>query len=141
MIQAWYEGHTETPVTVTTGAELDAVLDDVVKAGAPQLVQFLTEGDVRKPHMDVGLNGERGTLRYAGEGLPSVSYSKNTGTPYPLPEGDEVIYYLDRADFYYPDDAEIPATDARAAAHEFLASAGARPTNVEWTDEQAPPTA
>lgn len=136
MIEAWYQGHTEIPVTVTIPGELDAVLDAVVAAGALQMAQLITDGDIDKPHLFVGLNGDRGTLRYAGAGL-SVSYSKNTGTPFELPEWDEVIYYFGRADFEYPDDAEIPADEVRKAAHEFLRTGGARPIGVEWTNEES----
>lgn len=133
MIEAWYRGHTDTSVTVSVAGELDGVLDAVVAAGALQMVQLITDGDIGKPHLFVGLNGDRGTLRYAGAGLP-VSYSKNTGTRFELPEWGEVIYYFDRADFEYPDDAEIPADQVRKAAHEFLTTGGARPAGIDWTD-------
>jgi immunity protein Imm1 of predicted polymorphic toxin system len=137
MIQAWYEGHTEAPVTVTTAAELDAVLDDVAAAGAMQIAQLITDGDITRPHLFVGLNGDRGTLRYAGPGV-GVWYSRKPGEPFPLPPWGEVIYYFARADFEYPDDAEIPAGDVREAAHAFLSSGGERPPGVEWTEEPAP---
>ncbi|MFD8496236.1 Imm1 family immunity protein [Amycolatopsis sp. NPDC059657] len=135
MIEAWYEGHTDKPVIVTTGEDLERVLDDVVAAGALQMAQLITDGDTNKPHLFVGLNGDRGTLRYAAPDVPT-SYSKNTGTPFPLPEWEDITYYFGRADFEYPDDAEIPVTVVREAAHEFLTTAGQRPTGVEWTSAQ-----
>ncbi|MFE0020493.1 Imm1 family immunity protein [Amycolatopsis sp. NPDC059021] len=134
-LSAWYEGHTDAPVIVATPAELDALLDDVAALDGPQLVQLLQDGDMAKPDLSVGFDGDRGVLRYAGKA--EEFYSK--GGTFPLPEYGEVMYYFATGEFEYPDDAEIPAADARKAAHEYLASGGERPTCVEWTREGPTP--
>ncbi|GAB3702406.1 hypothetical protein GCM10027598_00580 [Amycolatopsis oliviviridis] len=130
-LEACYHGHTDQPVIVTGEAELDAVLDSVAALEGPQVVQLFVDGDIMKPDLTVGLHGDRGTLRYADE---DQEYYSKSGA-FPLPEHGEVIYYLGRAEFEYPDDAEIPAADARNAAQEFLSTGGARPACVEWAAE------
>lgn len=138
MIKASYTGHTDTPVTVTTAAELDAVLDEVAAAGPLQIAHLIAGGDIRKPDLYVGLNNDRGTLRYWSDDA-GVLYSQNTGTPFPLPEWGEIIYYIERADFEYPDDSEIPVDTVRAAAHDFLATNGAQlPAGIKWAKETIP---
>jgi hypothetical protein len=71
---------------VTTAAELDTVLDAVAAFAGPQIAELITGGDVRQPDLFVGVNGDRGTLRYAGDDYPYASYSKNTGAPFELSE-------------------------------------------------------
>ncbi|WP_409496073.1 Imm1 family immunity protein [Amycolatopsis sp. cmx-11-12] len=117
MLEAWYVGHLDEPVTVTTPAELDAVLDAVAAADTRQVVQLIPDGDLTKPDLTVGLYRDRGTLRYADQ--DDAYYS--TGGTFALPDGwDELMYYLDTGEQFYPDNAEIPATEVRAAAHYFL---------------------
>ncbi|WP_370948379.1 Imm1 family immunity protein [Amycolatopsis sp. cg5] len=131
-LAAWYDGHLDTPVTVTNATELDIVLDAVTAANARQLVQLIPHGDTTKPDLTVGLHEDRGTLRYASHDVECYS----TGGTFALPDGwDELLYYLGSAEFEYPDDAEIAAKDVREAAHEFLRTAGERPAGVEWTCE------
>jgi hypothetical protein len=139
LLEAWYHNHTETPVAVTTAAELDAVLDEVAAAGPLQTALLITDGDVDKPDLYVGLNGDRGILRYSSHDA-GVLYSRNTGVPFALPGWGEVIYYLDRADFEYPDDSEIPVDEVRQAAHDFLTSGGACPPGVTWAAQELPVT-
>lgn len=136
-LEASYDNHIETPVVVTTAAELDAVLDEVAAAGPLQMVHLLTDGDIHTPDLYVGLNGDRGTLRYSSHDT-GVLYSRNTGVPFALPAWGEVIYYVERADFEYPDDSEIPVGEVRQAAHDFLASGGACPERVIWAKEDLP---
>ncbi|WET81639.1 Imm1 family immunity protein [Amycolatopsis sp. QT-25] len=138
MIEAWYDNHIDTPVTVTTAAELDAVLDEVAAGGPLQMAQLITDGDIGKPHLFVGLNDDRGTLRYSSDDA-GILYSQNTGTPFPLPEWGEVIYYFESADFQYPNDSEIPVSKVRAAAHDFLTTGGVQPpAGITWAEETIP---
>lgn len=137
MLAAYFSGHTKEPVNVATAAELEAVLDAATKAGTLQLVLLLVDDDPRKPSLYAGLSGVRGVLRHSSPGLP-VSYSNNSGTPYELPEWGEVVYYLDRTDFTFPENAEIPAESTRKAAHQFLVTNGERPQCVDWTISEAP---
>ncbi|MEJ3658583.1 Imm1 family immunity protein [Actinomycetes bacterium KLBMP 9759] len=137
LLAAWYDNHTEAPITVTTAAELDVVLEEVATAGPLQMAQLITNGDIHEPHLFVGLNGDRGTLRYSSNDA-GILYSRNTGVPFALPDWGAVIYYFERADFQYPDDSEIPVDEVRQAAHDFLASGGARPGGVTWAREERP---
>ncbi|WP_326945886.1 Imm1 family immunity protein [Amycolatopsis sp. NBC_01307] len=131
MIKAQLEGHlhTEDLLTVADAADLDALLDRVAAAGPLQLARLIVDGDPEKGLLTVGINMDRGFLRHyrAGE---AVTYSHNP-SPYPLPDYDEVIYYLDRAEEFAPDDAEVPFADVRRGAHEFLRSGGARPAGLK----------
>ncbi|WP_410625647.1 Imm1 family immunity protein [Amycolatopsis sp. cmx-8-4] len=134
MLEAWYVGHLETPVTVTTPAELDAVLDEVAEADSRQVAQLIADGDVTMPDLTVGLFRDRGSLRYSNG--KHEYFSKNGA--FPLPDGwDELMYYLGNTEFFYPDDAEIPVEAARRAAHDFLQNS-ALPRSVEWSQEPSP---
>ncbi len=131
MLEAWYVGHLDEPVTVTTPAELDAVLDAITAADTRQIVQLIPDGDLTKPDLTVGLYRDRGTLRYADH----IDAYYSTGGTFALPDGwDELMYYLDTGEQFYPDDAEIPASEVRAAAHYFLTHQQL-PTTITWATE------
>ncbi len=133
MIEAWYDEEAEEPVVIETAAELDPVLADIAAVGGPTLVNLHVGGEY--PWLEVGLNDNRGTLRYVGDDAPEGAFSRNTEAPFPLPETGEVTYYYLRNERPYPDDAEIPAEVVRRAAHEFVASGGSRPSGVSWTEQ------
>ncbi|MFD9961443.1 Imm1 family immunity protein [Amycolatopsis sp. NPDC058986] len=137
-VEAWYDQDADDPTIVTTAAELDAVLDKVAALDGPRLVQLYPADGPDGPELSAGLHGDRGVLRYAGHDAPSGSCSRNTGTPFARPEWGAVRYYYMTSDNDYPDNAEIPAEAVRKAAHEFMTT-GARPTSVEWTEEQRLP--
>jgi hypothetical protein len=131
VIRAQLEGHihAEDFLPVASPADLDALLDRVDAAGPLQLTRLIIDGDPEKGFLTVGLNKDRGFLRHYKPGEP-VTYSRNPD-PYPLPDYDEVIYYIGTAEEFAPDDAEIPVAAVRAGAHEFLKSGGERPAGME----------
>lgn len=65
-----------------------------------------------------------GGLRYMGDG---TWYSKGTPSVH-----DEVYYCYMGSDRDFPHDSEIPLTQLRQAAREFLHSGGERPTAISW---------
>uniref|UniRef100_UPI003F49108D Imm1 family immunity protein n=1 Tax=Amycolatopsis sp. CA-096443 TaxID=3239919 RepID=UPI003F49108D len=134
MIQAWYDRNGAT--TVTTAADLDRVLDAVAAMDGPTLAELYTDGDPDKSWLEVGIDGDRGSLRYVGDDAPNGAHSK--GGAFPLPPGGEVLYYYMNNPREYPDDAEIPAEVVRSAAREFLESGGLRPSRVAWTEQDGP---
>ena len=136
MIEAWYDRNVDRVTTVTTPVGLDRVLDALAAMDGPTLAELYTDGDPDKSWLEVGLDGDRGSLRYVGDDAPNGAYSK--GGTFPLPPGGEVLYYYMNNPREYPADAEIPAEAARKAAHEFLASGGARPSRVAWTEQDGP---
>ncbi len=136
MIEAWYDGNASGATTVTTAADLDRVLDAVAAMSGPTLAELYTDGDPEKSWLEVGLHGERASLRYVGDDAPNGAHSK--GETFPLPPGGEVLYYFMNNPREYPDDAEIPVDIARQAAHDFLTSGGQRPSGVNWTEQDGP---
>ncbi|MFD9894097.1 Imm1 family immunity protein [Amycolatopsis sp. NPDC059027] len=135
MIEAWYDRNANGATTVTTADDLDRVLDTVAAMNGPTLAELYTDGDPDKSWLEVGLDGERATLRYVGDDAPNGAYSR--GGTFPLPPGGEVLYYYMNNPREYPADAEIPVETARKAAHEFLVS-GLRPSQVAWTEQDGP---
>lgn len=136
MIEAWYDMSSREATAVTTPVELDQVLDALAALDGPTLAELYTDGDPDKSWLEVGLHGDRGSLRYVGDSHPNGAHSK--GGTFLLPPYGEVLYYYMNNPREYPADAEIPAVDVRTAAHEFMASGGERPTGVEWTDQAGP---
>jgi hypothetical protein len=128
-LDAWFDWKADGPTTVRTAAELDAVLDTVVAWNDPTTVQLLIHGDPGHAILDVGLDGStgRGVLYYSGPDAPDASISKG---PYTAEEPP--IYYFTGSDTEFPVDAEIPLSEARRAAHEYMSTGGGRPTGIEW---------
>ncbi|MGW5743708.1 Imm1 family immunity protein [Amycolatopsis sp. NPDC003861] len=135
MIEVWYERDAGA-TRVTTPAELDRVLDAVAATDGPTLAELYTDGDPDKSWLEVGLHGDRASLRYVGDDAPNGACSK--GGTFASVHGEEVVYYYMNNPREYPADAEIPVELARKAAHEFLASGGARPSVVAWTEQDGP---
>lgn len=127
MIRAYFEGHAADGVPVATAEELADVLARVEAAGPTQSAHLMV-GDPPSRVLTVGLNGDRGVVRYATDG--GEAFSKNP-TPYAVPEQGEVLYWLDTAELFFPDDAEVPRADVIEIARQFLTSGGARPLAVE----------
>lgn len=127
MIRAYFDGHTATGVEVKTPEELADVLAKVEAAGAWQAAHLIV-GDPPGNVLTIGLNDDRGAIRFATS--TTEVFSKNA-TPYPLPDGEEVLYQLGTAEVFYPDDAEVPRDLVLNAAQDFLKSGGARPPGLE----------
>jgi hypothetical protein len=81
-------GSADGASAVTSPADLDRVLDAVADMDGPTLAELYTDGDPEKSWLEVGLNGDRGSLRYVGDDAPNGAHSKD-GT-FPLPAGGEV---------------------------------------------------
>lgn len=128
-LEAWYDRKATGPAVVHTPAELGAVLDTVVGWNAPITVQLLIHGDPGHAVLDVGLDARtgRGVLYYSGPDAPDACISKGADTTEPPP-----LYYFTGSDTEFPADAEIPLSEARRAAHEYMNTGGARPTEIEW---------
>lgn len=127
MIRAYFDGHTATGVEVKTPEQLDDVLAKVEAAG-PWQAAHLIAGDPPGNVLTIGLNEDRGVVRFATS--RTEVFSKNPD-PYPLPEGDEVFYQVGTAEVFCPDDAEVPRDAVLKAAREFLESGGEQPSDLE----------
>lgn len=136
MIEAWYDSNASGATTVTTAEDLDRVLDAIAAMEGPTLAELYTDGDPDKSSLEIGLDGERASLRYLGDDAPNGAYSK--GGTFAPPPGGEVLYYYMRNPREYPADAEIPVEVARKAAHDFFSSGGRRPSGVAWTIQDGP---
>ncbi|MEV6910326.1 Imm1 family immunity protein [Amycolatopsis sp. NPDC051071] len=130
-VDVYYDWSANTPTTVSTPAELDAVLDNVAATGSPQVAQLVIHGDPRRGMLDVGLHAERarGALYFAGG-----QYRRGCVSHGPETASEDVIYvYMGNAR-EFPATAEVPIADARKAAHEFMAAGGERPKVVAWSE-------
>ncbi|WP_424188299.1 Imm1 family immunity protein [Actinokineospora sp. G85] len=124
--------HADDPVTVSTPEEVRALLDRVRgahAAGSAVLLTVIVADDPWKSELCVGVDGDKGVLRFAGEDTPPTGlYSRS-----PVPSNVEpVIYYYVRADTDFPPHSEVPAAVVEAALIDYLVTSGERPTSVEW---------
>lgn len=126
MIRAYFDGHTATGVEVKTPEELTDVLAKVEAAGDGQAAHLIV-GPPPGNVLTVGLDGERGVIRFATS--RTEVFSKNAD-PYPLPDDEEVLYQVGTAEVFFPDDAEVPRDTVLATAREFLESGGAQPASL-----------
>lgn len=127
-------GHGDAPVTVATTDDVDALLDRV-RAESPEHAPILMEvhisGDPYSQGLDVGVNGDRGVLRYSGRDWPEGVYSTGDGPA----QGEPLRYFYMDTDTEFPPNSDVPLTTVRQAVREFLTTNGARPTCVEWQAE------
>jgi hypothetical protein len=124
-------GHGDDPVTVATVDGVDALIDQVraeSPEGAPILMEVHISGDPYSQGLDVGVDGDRGVLRYSGREWPEGVYSTGTGPA----DGEPLRYFYMDVDTEFPANADVPLATVRQAVREFLATNGARPTNVAW---------
>jgi hypothetical protein len=126
----WAHEHGSDGVLVRTPSELDAALEKVrtLAPDWPAIVELLIDSDPGHAILDVGIDGDRGVLYYAGESCTDGEYSKGEQTA----DAEPLLYYYMDSDTEYPADAEIPLAIARQAAHEYMATGGRRPTCVAW---------
>ncbi|MEV7548160.1 Imm1 family immunity protein [Amycolatopsis sp. NPDC089917] len=132
---AWFDLEAPEPTQIETAAELDAVLDALAATRRPNLVELTLAGDPGRAVLNVGLDGARGrgVLYCSGAADPSTDayFSRGDKT-----DDAETIYYYMGADTEFPEDAELPESKIRQAAHRFLTTGGERPDGIDWqTDE------
>ncbi|GAA3879825.1 hypothetical protein GCM10022243_50590 [Saccharothrix violaceirubra] len=128
------------PVAITTVAELDAVVDQVVGWGHRAVVELKIARPVeprgRQLSLTVGIHGAAGlgTLIYSSP--DGVWFGKATPGPEWAEVDERVLYFLMSADTEYPPESEIPLDVVRRAAQEYWHGGGSRPGGVGWC---APP--
>lgn len=128
-------GHGQHPVTISTADDVDALVDRVCAESperAPILMEVHISGDPYSQGLDVGVDGDRGALRYSGRDWPEGIYSTGDG---PV-DGEPLRYFYMDSDTEFPPNANVPLATVREAIREFLATDGARPTCVEWQTDQ-----
>ncbi|MFB9905614.1 Imm1 family immunity protein [Allokutzneria oryzae] len=128
-------GHGDNPITVSTPDEVDALIDRV-RAESPETAPILMEvhisGDPYTQGLDVGINGDRGVLRYSGRDWPEGVYSTGDG----LAEGKPLAYFYMDTCTEFPPNAEVPVDTVRQAVRDFLATDGDRPSGIVWQPER-----
>ena len=119
------------PILVGSGAEVDALLDQVrdkFQEEGPVLLEVSIVGaEFGSSHMLAGVDGERGVLFYSGGGHGSF-WSRVEGAS----ESGVVTYYYMGNNHDFPVSAEVPLDTVKQALREYLASDGKRPVCVEW---------
>ncbi|WP_447002387.1 Imm1 family immunity protein [Saccharothrix isguenensis] len=131
-LNAYYEKqHTSDPLVLGT---VDQVRDLFVAVrakyppGSALLVTVVPADDPWASELMVGINGDRGVLRYAGEDSPARGCYSKSATP---SNAEPVVYYFVTADSEFPPNAEIPVADVEAAMIDYLTT-GQRPAAVQW---------
>lgn len=132
-VRAYYRpGHSDTPLIASTPEELDRVIDDLLKQPYDFSMAnlYIAERESENPviELSIGLDPDRGvgSLQYL-HGGDGRWFSKGQVSTY-----DEVVYCYYGNGCVYPRDSELPLDAIRAAAAEFLATDGDRPTVITW---------
>lgn len=121
--------HGNNPVLVDTPEEVDAVIEAMraeSTEAAPMLLQAYADPDAGE--LAVGIVGDRGVIRYAGEESPLGAYST----------GDGECAHFDLAYYYmgnwtgFPSNAEIPLEQINRAFKQYVATGGKQPTGIRW---------
>ncbi|MFI6030716.1 Imm1 family immunity protein [Amycolatopsis magusensis] len=128
-LTAYYDyQHGEQPVEIASSADVDALIDRLrAEADWPVLVQLYLQEDVHGQELSIGIDGDRGVVRYSGPDAFEGTYSKGDGPG----DGDPLTYFYMGSDTPFPPNAEIPLDRVRNAAIEFLNN-GERPRTLEW---------
>ncbi|WP_312865994.1 Imm1 family immunity protein [Saccharothrix violaceirubra] len=125
--------HGDTPVTVSTVDEADALIGLVrveSPSAAPVLLDVHLSGDPYAQGSDVGITVDRGVIRYSGPEWPhGVVSAGNAST-----DGEPRSYFYMGHGREFPANSEVPIDVVRQAVKEFMESSGARPTCVRWQD-------
>ncbi|MGW1340221.1 Imm1 family immunity protein [Kribbella sp. NPDC002412] len=130
----------DEPTILTSAAEIDELIDTLLSAGPQYSVAALAIRE--RPRSELGLpdhefelavnaDGKSGGLRYAGR------RGEESGVWYAVGEqsGHEPLMYGHAGnETPFPSDSELPLDVVRAAAKEFLAIGGDRPSSVAWRE-------
>lgn len=117
-------------VDIASPDELDDLLDrldKIARDGEPIVVELISSSGGR---LGVGLGAEHSVLTFKGSDDPPYFQSAGRGSP---PSNEEVGFYFQGHWSEFPQEALVPARDARRAAQEFMASRS-RPEAVEWEE-------
>lgn len=129
------EEHTDNPVTVTTPDEVGTLLATVGEKypeGTAVLLTAVVSDDPWGQELSVGIDGNKGVLRYSGGDHFDGVYSKSA-----IPSNAEpVTYYYVTADTEFPPNSEVPLATVHAAVVEYLTTGGQQPTCVDWQTSQ-----
>ncbi|MFB6718689.1 Imm1 family immunity protein [Kribbella sp. NPDC056345] len=138
IVQAYYvRGHGKDPVTLTTAADADALIDAMLAETFSNSVGTLyadtrpKSAAGRADHeLRIALHSETkvGGIRYAGGDVKGSWYVSGQ-----MSEREEVFYYYQGHDEGWPRDSEVSIDQVRQAVREFIEGNGARPTGFEWT--------
>jgi hypothetical protein len=138
VIVEWATDHGDAPrahhrLMVSTGAELDAVLDRVQQRGVPQMVELYHSDDPNAPAwqtagLQVGLgHGERAFVWFTDGAGAAFGYEDDLAElAHPI-----TFDYGGVPTSYTSEQTRVRPVTARKAAHEFLRG-GTRPGCVSW---------
>ena len=129
-------GQSNSPVQLTGPQDIDALIrelstddGDNTIAGIyinerPTTAQGLPDHELR-----IAIDGERkvGAIRYMSGNNAWYAVGQKSDLA-------EVLYFYMGHDEQYPQDSEITIGEIRTATNEFLASGGARPTSLSWSE-------
>lgn len=126
--------HGQAPVRITTAAEMDEFLDALLKEPFDNSVAALyVEGRLNHHGVPdhelllaVAAEDGVGGLWYTGPDGESLVAKGATS------ELDQVVYYYMGSEREFPRDSEVPLSNVRQAAHEFLVSGGELPSSASW---------
>jgi hypothetical protein len=125
--------HGDTPATVSTMDELDALIDRVraeSSPAAPILMDVHLSGDPYAQGLDIGIAVDHGVIRYSGREWPRGVVSAGEGSA----GGEPRSYFYMGHEREFPANSEMPIDVIRQAVKEFMESNGARPTCIRWQD-------
>ncbi|MFC6091641.1 Imm1 family immunity protein [Saccharothrix lopnurensis] len=131
-LNVYYEKqHTADPVVVTTPEDirdLFAAVRAKYPAGTALLMTVVPADYPWASELTVGIDGDKGVLRYAGQDSPPTGCFSKSAEP---SNTEPVIYYFVTADNEFPPCAEIPVTDLETALIDYMTT-GQRPETIEW---------
>ncbi|WP_433271798.1 Imm1 family immunity protein [Actinosynnema sp. CS-041913] len=131
-MNVYYERqHTADPVVITTPDVVRDLFTDVrakYKAGTALLMTVVPADAPWASELTVGIDGDKGALRYAGEDSPPTGWFSKSVTP---SNPESVVYYFVTADSEFPPHAELAVTELEAAVIDYLTT-GQRPSSIEW---------
>lgn len=126
-VTAYYERGGET---LTSPDDADTLLTRMADDQGPGELPAMAvlENDETGEVLEAGINGERGFVTHISKTGPNV-ISTNGSDSREMVEYDEQAHVRE-----VPATAEIPVDQVREAARRFVASGGARPDNVIWSE-------
>lgn len=130
-LAAWYDSDDDEPITISATDELDALLDrmtaDAMNWVVPPLVEVSRHDANGWAIAYIGVNArmDLGVITHSDATGSVISFN---GISTAEPVNYDYMGHLREI----PGTAEVSLTDIRKAAHEFVATNGARPTHVRW---------